>query len=82
MGGQYGVDPGDRQGGGDSSGSSVTNMVTSSSATPTATDCGSAIAAEALMNNAGQEGISEGFRLAQSERAVPGGVARIIHEGS
>jgi hypothetical protein len=25
------------------------------------------------MNNAGQEGISEGFRLAQSERAVPGG---------
>jgi hypothetical protein len=25
------------------------------------------------MNDAGQEGISEGFRLAQSERAVPGG---------
>ena len=25
------------------------------------------------MNNAGQEGISEGFRLAQSERATPGG---------
>ena len=25
------------------------------------------------MNNAGQERISEGFRLAQSERAVPGG---------
>jgi len=25
------------------------------------------------MNIAGQEGISEGFRLAQSERAVPGG---------
>jgi len=25
------------------------------------------------MNNAGKEGISEGFRLAQSERAVPGG---------
>jgi hypothetical protein len=25
------------------------------------------------MNNAGQEGISEGLRLAQSERAVPGG---------
>ena len=25
------------------------------------------------MNNAGQEGISEGFHLAQSERAVPGG---------
>jgi len=35
---------------------------------------GSAIAAEALMNNAGEEGISEGFRLAKSERAVPGGV--------
>jgi hypothetical protein len=33
----------------------------------------SAIAVEALMNNAGQEGISEGFRLAQSERTVPGG---------
>ena len=26
------------------------------------------------MNNAGEEGISEGFRLAKSERAVPGGV--------
>jgi len=26
------------------------------------------------MNNAGQEGISEGFHLTQSERAVPGGV--------
>ena len=26
------------------------------------------------MNNAGQDGISEGFRLAQFERAVPGGV--------
>jgi hypothetical protein len=25
------------------------------------------------MNNTGQEGISEGFRLAQSDRAVPGG---------
>ena len=35
---------------------------------------GSAIAAEALMNNAGEEGISEGFRLAKSDRAVPGGV--------
>jgi hypothetical protein len=35
---------------------------------------GSAIAAEAFMNNAGEEGISEGFRLAKSERAVPGGV--------
>ena len=35
---------------------------------------GSVIAAEALMNNAGEEGISEGFRLAKSERAVPGGV--------
>jgi len=35
---------------------------------------GSAIAAETLMNNAGEEGISEGFRLAKSERAVPGGV--------
>ena len=34
---------------------------------------GSAIAAEALMNSTGQEGISEGFRLAKSERAVPGG---------
>ena len=34
---------------------------------------GSAITAEALMNNTGQEGISEGFRLAKSERAVPGG---------
>ena len=34
----------------------------------------SAIAAETLMNNAGEEGISEGIRLAQSERAVPGGV--------
>jgi hypothetical protein len=34
---------------------------------------GSAIAAEALMNNAGQVGISEGFRLAKSESAVPGG---------
>src|SRR5437773_1163657 len=33
----------------------------------------SAITVEALMNNAGQEGISEGFRLAQSERAVPEG---------
>jgi hypothetical protein len=32
------------------------------------------IAAEALMNNVGEEGISEGFRLAKSERAVPGGV--------
>jgi hypothetical protein len=35
---------------------------------------GSAIPAEALMNHAGEEGISEGFRLAKSERAVPGGV--------
>jgi hypothetical protein len=26
------------------------------------------------MDNAGEEGISEGFRLAKSERAVPGGV--------
>jgi len=34
---------------------------------------GSAIAVEALMDHAGQEAISEGFRLAQSERAVPGG---------
>jgi hypothetical protein len=32
----------------------------------------SVIAAEALMNNVGEEGISEGFRLAKSERAVPG----------
>jgi hypothetical protein len=31
---QYGVDPSDRQGAGDSSGSSVTNIFTSSSATP------------------------------------------------
>jgi hypothetical protein len=36
MGGQYGVDPGDRQGAGDSSGGSATDIVTSSSATPTA----------------------------------------------
>ena len=34
----------------------------------------SAIAAESLMNNAGEKGISEGFCLAKSERAVPGGV--------
>ena len=33
-----------------------------------------AIAAESLMNNAGEEGISEGFRLAKSERANSGGV--------
>jgi hypothetical protein len=36
MGGQYGVDPSDRQGAGDSSGSSATNIFASSSATPTA----------------------------------------------
>ena len=36
MGDQYGVAPSDRQGAGDSSGSSATNIVTSSSATPTA----------------------------------------------
>jgi hypothetical protein len=33
----------------------------------------SAIAEEALMNNAGQEEISRGFRLAKSDRAVLGG---------
>ncbi len=45
---------------------------------------GSAIAAEALMNNAGEEGISEGFRLAKSDRAVLGGVGaegRAPHRG-
>jgi len=34
---------------------------------------GPAIAAEVRMSNAGQERISEGFRLGKSERAVPGG---------
>jgi hypothetical protein len=35
---------------------------------------GLAIAVEAFMNNAGEEGISEGCRLAESGRAAPRGV--------
>jgi len=37
----------------------------------------SAITAEAVMNNAGEEGISEGFRSAESERVAPGGAGAV-----